>query len=180
MTNRGAILGTIRYMSPEQIDAREVDTRSDLFGFGAVLYEMLTGTRAFDGDDASSIRTAILDHEPSRVSSLQPAVPATIDDIVQRCLAKDPDKRWQTAGDVLRELKRASEAMSPAQVRRSTWRWAAGILGAVVTGLLAWLWISETSTERQRRRLMVKFDRWPCCHSRICRATRNRSSSLTA
>jgi len=141
MTNRGAILGTVRYMSPEQIEAHEADARSDLFAFGAVLYEMLTGTRAFDGDDATSVRTAILEHEPPRVSSLQPSVPAVVDDIVRRCLAKGPDERWQAASDVLRELKRASEAIAPARVRRLTWRWVAGILGAAATGLLAWLWI---------------------------------------
>jgi serine/threonine protein kinase len=123
MTNRGAILGTVRYMSPEQIEAREVDARSDLFAFGAMLYEMLTGTRAFDGDDATSVRTAILEHAPPRVSSIQPSVPAVVDDIVQRCLAKDPDERWQTASGVLRELKRGSEAITPVPVRRSAWRW---------------------------------------------------------
>lgn len=138
ITNRGAILGTLRYMSPEQIEAREVDVRSDLFAFGAVLFEMLTGTRAFDRDDATSVRTAILEHKPPRVSSLQPSVPALVDDIVQRCLAKEPDKRWQTTGDVLRELKRASEAIAPARVRRTTWRRVAGILGAATAGLLAW------------------------------------------
>jgi TolB-like protein/Tfp pilus assembly protein PilF len=88
-------------------------------------------------------------------------VPAAIDDVVQRCLAKDPDKRWQSATDVLRELKRASEATSPGQVRRSTFRWVAGILGAVVTGLLAWLWMVDvdrtptTTTDGQIRSMAV-------------------------
>ena len=141
MTRRGAILGTVRYMSPEQIDAREVDARSDLFAFGAVLYEMLTGKRAFDGDDATGVRAAILEHEPPRVSSLQPTVPAAVDDIVRRCLTRDPDERWQTAGDVLRELKRASGAIAPVRMRQATWRWVA-VLCATVTGLLAWLWVA--------------------------------------
>ena len=83
-------------MAPEQIDGHDVDARSDLFSFGAVLYEMLTGKRAFDGDSATSVRAAILEHEPPPVSSLQPLVPPAVDDIVRRCLAKDPDERWQT------------------------------------------------------------------------------------
>ena len=75
VTRDGAILGTVRYMAPEQIDGREVDARSDLFSFGAVLFEMLTGRRAFDGDSAASVRAAILEHEPPAVSSLQPRCP---------------------------------------------------------------------------------------------------------
>ena len=115
MTRDGAILGTVRYMAPEQIDGHEVDARSDLFSFGAVVYEMLTGKRAFDGDSATSIRAAILEREPPPVSSLQPLVPPALDDIVRRCLAKDPSERWQTAGDVLRDLKRVAESSHQAR-----------------------------------------------------------------
>jgi serine/threonine-protein kinase len=140
LTRNGAILGTIRYMAPEQIAGREVDARSDLFSFGALLYEMLTGRRAFEGDSAESIRAAILEHEPPPVSSLQPQVPTALDELVRRCLEKTPESRWQTAGDLLRELKRVSESDSQARTRRrEAVRWAAAILTTAVAGLAAWL-----------------------------------------
>jgi eukaryotic-like serine/threonine-protein kinase len=149
VTRHGTILGTIRYMAPEQIAGREVDTRSDLFSFGAGVYEMLTGKRAFDGDSAASVRTAILEHEPPAVSSLQPLVPTAIDDIVRRCLAKNPDERWQTASDVIRELKHVFEWMVQARTQApplavvpdmgKAWRWVAGILVAALTALTVWL-----------------------------------------
>ena len=100
-------------MAPEQIEGREVDARSDLFSFGAVLFEMLTGRRAFDGDSATAVRAAILRHEPPSVSSLQPLAPPAVDAVVRRCLAKNPDERWQTAGDVIRELKQLARRAHP-------------------------------------------------------------------
>jgi serine/threonine-protein kinase len=140
MTRGGAILGTIRYMAPEQIEGRDVDARSDLFSFGALLYEMLTGKRAFDGDSATSIRAAILEREAPSVASLQPSISPAVDDIVRRCLAKDPDQRWQTAGDVLRALRQVSESTYQSPTRsRTAWRWTAAILLAAATGLSAWL-----------------------------------------
>jgi serine/threonine-protein kinase len=136
-TRPGSVLGTIRYMAPEQIGGGEVDGRSDLFSFGAVLYEMLTGTRAFDGDNATAVRAAILERDPPRVSSLQPQVPAALDSLVQRLLAKHPGERWQSAEQVLGELKRVRDARSEAGWTR--WRWAAAVLGAAVTGLAVWV-----------------------------------------
>ena len=148
-TRHGAILGTIRYMAPEQLEGREADTRSDLFSFGAVLFEMLTGRRAFDGDSAASVRAAILQHEPPPASSLQPLAPTAIDDIVRRCLAKNPDERWQTASDVIHELKHVFESMVQARTQAppragvptagQAWRWVAGILIAVLTGFAVWI-----------------------------------------
>ncbi len=123
LTRGGTVLGTARYMAPEQITGHEVDARSDLFSFGAVLYEMFTGQRAFEGDTAAKIREAILAHEPLPVSSHQPLVPPAIDAIVGRCLAKNRDERWQTAGAVLRELEQESEprrlAGTPARDERA-------------------------------------------------------------
>ena len=149
LTHDGAILGTIRYMAPEQIKGDNVDARSDLFSFGAVVFEMLTGRRAFDGDNADSVRAAILEHEPPPVSSLQPLVPPALDDIVRRCLAKHPAERSQSASDVIRELKRVLESI--VQVRTQAprlavvpeagqaWRWVAGILLAALTGFAVWV-----------------------------------------
>ena len=149
VTRQGAILGTIRYMAPEQIEGHEADPRSDLFSFGAVLFEMLTGRRAFDGDCAASVRSAILEHDPPPVSSLQPLVPPAVDDIVRRCLAKNPTERWQSAGDVHRELKHILESIVQVYTQAprlavvskasQAWRWAAGILLAALTGLSVWV-----------------------------------------
>ena len=155
LTRRGAILGTLRYMSPEQLEGRPVDARSDLFSFGALLHEMLTGKRAFDGDSAATLRAAILEREPPPVSLLQPAVPPAVDQILRRCLAKDPAKRWQTAADLLRELKRVSES-----TRRRAWTgWLlpAAILVAAIAGLAVWLsvdtlrpWLAPARTSQVR------------------------------
>jgi serine/threonine-protein kinase len=106
LTGPGTILGTAQYMAPEQIEGRDADARSDLFGFGAVLHEMLTGKKAFDAPTNAQLAAAILASYPPRVSELEPEVPAALDTIVGRCLAKDPDARWQTAHDLLAELER--------------------------------------------------------------------------
>ena len=104
LTFEGAILGTFQYMAPEQIEGREADARSDIFAFGAVLYEMVTGSRAFSGTTHASLISSILKDEPRPVTELQPLTPPLLDHIVSRCLAKDPDERWQDAGDLTREL----------------------------------------------------------------------------
>ena len=100
----GTILGTIHYMAPEQVEGREADTRSDIWALGAVLYEMATGTRPFDGASAASVIGAILKDTPPAVSARQPLAPSALDHLVARCLAKDADERWQDAGDVKGEL----------------------------------------------------------------------------
>jgi serine/threonine-protein kinase len=140
LTRGGTVPGTVRYMAPEQICGCEVDARSDLFSFGAVLFEMLTGKRAFDGDSATAVRLAILEREPPPVSSLQPLVPPAVDEIVRRCLAKDRDERWQTADDVLAELKRVSESSAlPRPRTEAVWKGVTAILITAMTGLSAWL-----------------------------------------
>jgi eukaryotic-like serine/threonine-protein kinase len=138
LTRGGAVLGTVRYMAPEQIDGHQVDARSDLFSFGTVLHEMFTGRRAFDGDSVATIRRAILGHEPASPSTLRPALPAAIDDIVRRCLAKDRDQRWQSAGDLRRALEQVSSA-DGAPHTKATRRWAAATALTAIAGLAAWL-----------------------------------------
>jgi eukaryotic-like serine/threonine-protein kinase len=113
VTGSGAMLGTVPYMAPEQLEGREADARSDLFAFGAVLYEMLTGRRAFPGDSAVSVIAAILERDPPPPSSLQPLTPPLLDRIVRQCLAKAPDDRPDTAHDVANELRWIREATSP-------------------------------------------------------------------
>ena len=105
LTARGTILGTLQYMAPEQLEGREADTRTDVFAFGTVLYEMVTGRKAFEGKSQVSIIGAILERDPVPVSSLQPASPPTLDAVIKRCLAKDPDDRWQSAADLSVALK---------------------------------------------------------------------------
>src|SRR2546423_3106053 len=100
----GSILGTYQYMSPEQIEGKEADARSDIFAFGAVLFEMATGRKAFEGKSQISVASAILEKDPPAISTLQPVSPAQLDRVVQTCLAKEPEQRWQSAQDVKLEL----------------------------------------------------------------------------
>jgi len=112
LTSHGAMVGTVQYMSPEQLEGKPVDHRADLFAFGALLYEMLTGLRAFAGQSQASVIAAILTAEPRPVSELVGATPPAIDRVVKSCLAKDPDDRWQSASDLARELKWIAEGKS--------------------------------------------------------------------
>jgi len=105
MTQEGMVVGTFQYMSPEQIEGKDLDGRSDIFSFGAVLYEMLTGQRAFEGKSQLSVASAILEKEPAPISTTKPLTPPALDRAIRRCLAKDPEERWQTARDIAIELK---------------------------------------------------------------------------
>src|SRR5579863_1185493 len=116
LTERGMIVGTFQYMSPEQVEGREADARSDIFALGAVLYEMATGKRAFTGKTHASIVTAILAAEPPAISAVQPMSPPALDRVVKSCLAKDPDERFQTVHDVKLQLKWMAEGGSQAGV----------------------------------------------------------------
>jgi Tol biopolymer transport system component/predicted Ser/Thr protein kinase len=114
LTAQGTILGTFQYMAPEQLDGGEADARSDIFAFGAVLYEMLTGNKAFPGKTQASVIGAILKDQPPPISTFQPLTPPALDRLVATCLAKDPDERWQSARDLTRELKwSAASAAQP-------------------------------------------------------------------
>ena len=103
-TSQGTILGTVEYMSPEQLEGRDADARSDIWALGAVLYEMATGSRPFEGNSPASVIGAILKDTPPPVSTRQPLAPRALDHVIERCLAKDPDERWQNIGDVRHEL----------------------------------------------------------------------------
>ena len=104
VTEQGTVVGTFQYMSPEQIEGKELDGRSDIFSLGAVLYEMLTGQRAFEGKSQLSVASAILEREPTPISSIKPMTPPALDHVIRRCLAKDPEQRWQTGRDLHWEL----------------------------------------------------------------------------
>ena len=107
-------MGTVPYMAPEQIEGREVDARTDIFSFGVVLYEMVCGRRPFAGDSRASLMAAIVAAEPPPPSSLQPQAPPSLERLILRCLAKDPEDRWQTARDLAAELRWIAEAGSGA------------------------------------------------------------------
>ncbi len=116
LTEEGTILGTFQYMAPEQLEGREADARTDIFAFGAVLYEMTTGRRAFRGSSKASLIAAIISGAPEPMSVAQPLTPPALARVVQVCLAKDPDERWQSAHDIAEELRWIAEAGSQAGV----------------------------------------------------------------
>ena len=107
-TGVGTILGTLQYMSPEQLEAKDADARSDIFAFGVVLYELITGKRAFEGNTPASVIASILKEQPQPITQLSPMTPKGIDRVVQTCLEKDADRRWQSA----REVKHALDWVS--------------------------------------------------------------------
>src|SRR5205807_8333041 len=140
-TGEGTIVGTVSYMSPEQAEGKKVDARSDIFSFGALLYEMVTGRRAFQGDSKLSTLSAILREEPKPASQVVEGLPRELERIIARCLRKSPERRFQAMPDLkvaLEELKEESDSgtlsASPVTVRRGDRRlvWAAALL-AVLT-----------------------------------------------
>jgi eukaryotic-like serine/threonine-protein kinase len=116
LTAQGTLVGTFQYMSPEQVEGKEADGRSDIFALGAVLYEMATGKRAFEGKTTASVIAAVLERNPPPISSVQPMTPPTLDRIVNTCMAKDPDERFQNVHDVKLQLKWIAEGGSQAGI----------------------------------------------------------------
>src|SRR5438270_2116552 len=116
VTQYGTILGTPRYMAPEQIEGQEADRRSDIFAFGLILYEMITGCPAFEGKTQANLIAAILAAEPKPVTSFQPLIPPALVHLIDTCLAKDPDDRLQNMHDVLLELRWIAEGGSQAGI----------------------------------------------------------------
>jgi len=146
-TEEGTVLGTVAYMSPEQADGRKIDARSDIFSFGSVLYEMVSGRQAFPGSSKLSMLSAVLYREPDPVSQAVPDIHPELERVISRCLKKDPERRWQTMADVkvaLEELRDEVDVSgsTPIRVRaakpaaRRRWRWVAiGALAAIVLAL---------------------------------------------
>jgi eukaryotic-like serine/threonine-protein kinase len=117
VTEEGTIVGTFQYMSPEQVEGKEVDGRSDIFSLGAVLYEMVTGQKAFAGKSQLSVASAILEKEPEAIGAVKPTTPPALDHAIRGCLAKDPEERWQMARDLALEMKWIAESGSQAAER---------------------------------------------------------------
>jgi serine/threonine protein kinase len=152
VTAQGTILGTLQYMAPEQVEGKveEIDARTDIFAFGAVIYETATAKRAFEGKSQASVIAKILETDPPSISSLQPMTPPALDHVVKKCLAKEPEKRWQAASDVCDELKWIAEggsqvkplASAPVKGIAALWRrplvfiLCAVLLAGVAVGLM--------------------------------------------
>jgi Tol biopolymer transport system component len=139
LTAEGTIVGTFQYMSPDQVEGKDADARSDIFSLGTVLYEMVTGKRAFEGKSTVSIAAAILEKEPDPIATMQPFTPAGLQHVIEGCLAKDPESRWQSAGDVGRQLRwiarSGSQSGAPIPALPSR-RMRERVMWAVVAGLL--------------------------------------------
>jgi len=157
-TEQGTIVGTFQYMSPEQVEGKELDGRSDIFSLGAVLYEMVTGKRAFEGKSQLSVASAILEKEPEPISAAKPMTPPALEHVVKKCLSKLPEERWQSASDLASEIKWIAESGSQTGVAgrapagRTKWQRASWLLVTTffllaVAGGAAW-W--KASDRRQR------------------------------
>lgn len=114
LTSEGLLLGTLPYMAPEQLEGKSADPRTDIFAFGALIYEMIIGQRAFPNNNQASLIASILKEDPSSISAFQSMVPAALERLVRRCLAKDPDQRWQCAGDLCQELRWVADSLEQA------------------------------------------------------------------
>lgn len=167
MTQEGTIVGTFQYMSPEQVEGREVDARSDIFSLGAVLYEMVTGKRAFEAKSQLSALSAILEKEPEAISTLKPRTPPILDRTIQKCLAKQPDERWQSASDLATQLNWMSDSSSsaitlnPLKARRNWGRVTAFsatvLLLALAVGVGAWMLARRSTPAPQVMRFSINL-----------------------
>jgi tetratricopeptide (TPR) repeat protein len=156
ITGDGVILGTVRYMSPEALEHRPTDTRSDLFSFGALFYEMVTGHRAFDGASDAGAIAAILKEQPRRLRELRPDAPPELESVIDTCLAKDPEHRWQSAHDVAKQIDAiaGSRSATPAPISSGTlrryrakprWAAAAAMLGTIAVAAASYLFMGWPS-----------------------------------
>ncbi|HEV2114728.1 MAG TPA: protein kinase [Terriglobales bacterium] len=166
LTAAGTVVGTFQYMAPEQIEGQEADTRSDIFALGAVLYEMVTGKRAFEGKSQLSVASAILEKEPAPISSIRAPISPALEHVISRALQKDPEKRWQSAGDIRAELEWASEprnaAATVSRPTGSAWArlgrpWLLGVAGLIVVAALIVAGLSLRQKPPQLHRLMASI-----------------------
>jgi len=141
LTAEGSILGTLPYMSPEQVEGHDADARSDIFAFGVVLYELIAGTRPFTGKTQANLVAAILKEEPRPLFEMQPRTPRGLAEVLRTCLEKDPEKRWQSARDVRHALRLIAAQPEPSIPSRSVrvWQGLAVLMAAIALGISAWV-----------------------------------------
>jgi serine/threonine protein kinase len=146
LTEEGVIMGTLQYMAPEQLEGKEADARTDIFAFGAVVYEMVTGKRAFEASSQASLIVAIMERQVPPISALQPVSPPALERVVKKCLAKDADQRWQSSADLADELswitgQHAEVARPPAAAAREKSHWPIWA-GVALIAMLAVAWLA--------------------------------------
>jgi len=164
LTAEGTLVGTFQYMSPEQVEGKEADPRSDIFALGAVLYEMATGRRAFEGKTTASVIAAVIASEPKPISAVHPSSPPALDRVIKTCLGKDPDQRFQSVHDVNLQLKWIAEGGSqaggpaPVSVRRKTRQhlaWTLAAIASLLALLLAFFHFRNASPEAHAMRFTI-------------------------
>jgi serine/threonine protein kinase len=180
-TQEGHILGTAPYMSPEQAEGRPVDARSDIFSFGSVLYEMVTGRRPFSGDSSLKLLAAIVENEPESAGALQPAIPLELDRIIHRALQKKPERRFQSTADLKVELLEVREELESGRVvsaeqaliepqavllRPRHWPWLVAALGIMAVGVGIWIYRDSSSAPNPETRTvqltsLTGCEQWP-------------------
>ena len=150
LTEEGMVIGTFQYMAPEQLEGKPADARTDVFALGTVLYEMATGVKAFSGKSRASLIASILEHRPEPITQREPATPPALDHVVQRCLEKDPENRWQSARDIVAELQWIEAAGSQAGVaapvawrrrKREATAWIAAAIFGIAVLASSFLWL---------------------------------------
>src|SRR5712691_9376548 len=152
LTAEGTIVGTFQYMAPEQLEGENADARTDIFAFGAVLYEMATGQRAFEGKTRTSLIAAIVSGEPKPISQIQPMAPPGFETVVRKCLAKNPDDRWQCAADLEWELLRIQqEPQAKHESRTSRLAWSIAIAAAIAGAIFAFIAFRPVKAQRPIR-----------------------------
>jgi serine/threonine-protein kinase len=146
LTEEGTLIGTMPFMAPEQLEGRSIDARADIFALGAIVYEMATGRRAFAADSQAGLIAAIVEREPPPITDDEPRTPRSLERLVRKCLAKNPDDRWQSASDIADQLRwiapgEDTAAGSAAKARpggRRLWTTAAIVLFAGAAGVALW------------------------------------------